>query len=312
MTEVDHRCAVLGKPIAHSLSPVLHNAAYRALGLDSWSYGRHEVGETELEDFLESLDSIWAGLSLTMPLKKTIQPYGVPCNAWAKELKVSNTAVFDWSGANDKNAAIPAIRLYNTDVKGIELAFEHSYRARGMRMDSGQDGEAVIIGNGNTATSALAACTEMPHIGHVTVVARHPDKNEALEPLAESHMGVGSISIVAMDHAVNLLSHADVVINTIPGLAADPIAEAFASAGIVTNGTLLDVVYDPRPTKLMQAWRSCGGTAIGGEEMLLYQAMIQVWLMTGIWDNDPPTEPTSHQKVEALEHAMRSALKEAL
>ena len=51
MTEVDHRCAVLGKPIAHSLSPVLHNAAYRALGLDSWSYGRHEVGETELEDF---------------------------------------------------------------------------------------------------------------------------------------------------------------------------------------------------------------------------------------------------------------------
>ena len=62
----------------------------------------------------------------------------------------------------------------------------------------------------------------------------------------------------------------------------------------------------------MQAWRSCGGTAIGGEEMLLYQAMIQVWLMTGIWDNDPPTEPISHQKVKALEHAMRSALKEAL
>ena len=112
MTEVDHRCAVLGKPIAHSLSPVLHNAAYRALGLDSWSYGRREVGETELEDFLESLDSSWAGLSLTMPLKKTIQPYGVPCNAWAKELKVANTAVFDWSGANDKNA--PSLRSGST------------------------------------------------------------------------------------------------------------------------------------------------------------------------------------------------------
>ena len=90
MTEVDHRCAVLGKPIAHSLSPVLHNAAYRALGLDSWSYGRHEVGETELEDFLESLDSSWAGLSLTMPLKKTIQPYGVPCNAWAKAVSYTH------------------------------------------------------------------------------------------------------------------------------------------------------------------------------------------------------------------------------
>ena len=181
MTEINHRCAVLGKPIAHSLSPVLHNAAYRALDLDDWFYDKHEVGETDLESFLESLDSSWSGLSLTMPLKKTVQPYGTPCNSWARELRVSNTAVFDWTNTcRNGNTAIPAIRLYNTDVKGIELAFDHAFQSQGMKSQSVHSGEAVIIGNGNTATSALAACTEMSWLGHVTIVARHPDKNAAL------------------------------------------------------------------------------------------------------------------------------------
>ena len=122
MTNVGHRCAVLGKPIAHSLSPVLHNAAYRALGLDGWFYDKHEVGESELEGFLKSLDDSWTGLSLTMPLKKTIQPYGVPCNTWAKELEVANTAVFDWTGTcHNGDTAIPAIKLYNTDPRDAAM-----------------------------------------------------------------------------------------------------------------------------------------------------------------------------------------------
>ena len=313
MTNAIHRCAVLGKPIAHSLSPVLHNAAYRTLGLDGWFYDRHEVGESELEDFLESLDSSWAGLSLTMPLKRTIQPYGTPSNTWARELNVANTAIFDWTGTcHNGNASIPAIKLYNTDVKGIELAFEHSYALRQERPQANRAGKAVIIGNGNTATSALAACIEMPSIGHVSVVARHPGKNTSLEPLAGKYLGEGSIDIVGMDHAVRKLDHADVVINTIPGLAAASIAEEFATTGAIAHGTLLDVVYDPRPTKLMQVWRSHGGTAIGGEEMLLYQAMVQVWLMTGAWDDDPPSHPIDQRKADALEQAMRAALEEAL
>ena len=90
MSVVNHRCAVLGKPIAHSLSPVLHNAAYRALGLDDWTYDRHEVGQDDLDGFLHGLDPSWVGLSLTMPLKKTIQPYGIPTNFWAMQLGVAN------------------------------------------------------------------------------------------------------------------------------------------------------------------------------------------------------------------------------
>lgn len=163
MTIINHRCAVLGKPIAHSLSPVLHNAAYRAMGLDDWHYGKYEVGEGDLEGFLRSLDPQWAGLSLTMPLKKTIQPYGEPSNMWAKELNVANTVVFDWAAPHPSGiSGIPAIRLYNTDVLGIQLAFEHAYGVRGVVIPGDRSREAVIIGNGNTATSALAACTMMP------------------------------------------------------------------------------------------------------------------------------------------------------
>ena len=142
MTVIAHRCAVLGKPIAHSLSPVLHNAAYKALGLDDWAYERHEVGESDLDGFLKGLDPTWRGLSLTMPLKKTIQPYGTPSNMWAQRLKVANTAIFDWPaepgitpGATPDGASatgsLPAIRLYNTDVMGIVLAFDHELKASG-------------------------------------------------------------------------------------------------------------------------------------------------------------------------------------
>ena len=70
MCEIFH-CAVLGDPISHSLSPVLHNAAYKALGLTNWQYSKEKVSETELADFILKLDDSWKGLSLTMPLKKS-------------------------------------------------------------------------------------------------------------------------------------------------------------------------------------------------------------------------------------------------
>ena len=159
----------------------------------------------------------------------------------------------------------------------------------------------------------MVACVESPAIGHVIVVARHPEKNTALKPLAERYLpSERPITIVGMDHAVEALRHADMAVNTIPGLAADSIAEALETSNANMGGTLLDVVYDPRPTKLMQAWRQRGGTAIGGEEMLLYQAMVQVCLMTGIWNNDPPSGMINQDRTARLEQAMRIALEEAL
>ena len=327
MTQVNHRCAVLGKPIEHSLSPVLHNAAYRALGLDDWFYDRHEVGEEDLDGFLRGLDPSWAGLSLTMPLKKTIQPYGTPSNLWARELKVANTAVFDWGNARGAIAdgAKPRIRLYNTDVVGIQLAFDHATRAAGIHVEGNRDGRALVIGNGNTASSAVAACTMMPEVGHITVAARHPDRNPSLAPLAERFLRRGdALDIIALDDTDALLrafAASTVVVSTIPGHAADPLANLLESASADVRpeegARLLDVVYDPRPSALMTAWRGRGGLAIGGEEMLLYQALIQVLLMTGVWDGDPPSDADSRLQNmtvddDHVEIAMRKALQEVL
>ena len=295
----NHRCAVLGKPVAHSLSPVLHNAAYRSLKLDDWLYDKHEVGEDDLDAFLKGLDSTWAGLSLTMPLKKTIQPYGVPENLWAKELKVANTAVF-----------------------ATFSSFDHANRELGEHHTASRSGTALIIGNGNTATSALAACCMMPEIGHIVVAARHPGKNTGLKPVAEKFVNVhnpyNEIELGDDQALLEAARNATYVINTIPGHAADNVADALADAGTEPfSGLLLDVIYDPRPTKLMEAWRAHGGHAIGGEEMLLYQALVQVLLMTGIWDDDPPSDADQRlqdttTEDDQLEIAMRKALEEAL
>lgn len=316
-----HRCAVLGKPIAHSLSPVLHNAAYRELGLTDWHYDRHEVGEEDLDGFLRGLDSSWRGLSLTMPLKRTIQPYGEPSNLWARELKVANTVVFDWDQPG-KVEGLPAMLLYNTDVIGIQLAFDQAVRDHNIVEPPQRQGRAVVIGNGNTACSAVAALTMMTEIGHIDVIARHPGKNPTLKKVAERFVPTADPldELDLNDTTVTLkaLSEATYVINTIPGLAANSLAEALETSDAKpVHGTLLDVVYDPRPTKLMQAWHKQGGIAIGGEEMLLYQALVQVLLMTGEWDGDPPSD--AEERVQGvttdddhLEIAMRRALEEAL
>lgn len=104
-----YHCAVLGDPISHSLSPVLHNTAYKALGLTNWQYSKEKVSETELRDFIAHLDDSWKGLSLTMPLKKTVMKLGTPCDYWSRALNVANTAVFT-SNSNSFAIANKAIQ----------------------------------------------------------------------------------------------------------------------------------------------------------------------------------------------------------
>ncbi len=162
----------------------------------------------------------------------------------------------------------------------------------------------------------------MPEIGHIVVAARHPGKNTGLKPVAEKFVNVhnpyNEIELGDDQALLEAARNATYVINTIPGHAADNVADALANAGTEPfSGLLLDVIYDPRPTKLMEAWRAHGGHAIGGEEMLLYQALVQVLLMTGIWDDDPPSDADQRlqdttTEDDQLEIAMRKALEEAL
>ena len=250
------RAAVLGSPIAHSLSPVLHRAAYAALGLD-WSYDAVECRE---DDLAAVLDRPWAGLSLTMPLKRAVLPLLDEVSDLARATGGANTVVFEGGR-----------RLgFNTDVYGIVTALAEA----GVRAP----GSAVVLGAGATACSALAALRDLG-LEKAVVLAREPARATGTLAAA-TRLGVG-VDLATYDDPI---PPADLVISTLPADTADPYAETIARA----TGALLDVVYSPWPTRAAEAVRAAGGVVTDGYAMLLHQAVRQVALMTG--REDVPVE----------------------
>jgi len=261
VTELDpRRAAVLGHPIAHSLSPVLHRAAYAELGLEGWRYDAVDVTEDALPGFVAGLDASWAGLSLTMPLKQTVLPLLHHVEPLAQVVGAVNTVLVQGAGASR------VLTGANTDVHGIVAALAEGGASRAAR--------AVVLGGGATAASALAALAQLG-CPSATVLVRSQARAGGLMRAAH-RMGVTPV-FRPLDEAGARLAGADVVVSTLPPHAADSLAEGLGAAG----GVLLDVAYDPRPTALHAAWVAAGGVAVGGERMLLHQAAEQVRLMTG-------------------------------
>jgi shikimate dehydrogenase len=252
------RAAVLGHPVAHSLSPVLHSAAYAALGLDDWHYDAHECDEAGLPGFLAGLDDGWAGLSLTMPLKRVALELAREVSPLAAATGAANTLVLTGG------------RRYadNTDVAGIVAA------VRGAGVTG--EGRAVVLGAGGTAQAALAALRELG-IGDVTVLVRALSRTGELRAAAD-RLGVAPTVTEALVDPVRTraaLAEADVVVSTLPAGAAD------ALTGTRPGAVLLDVVYAPWPTPFAAATEASGARVVSGLEMLLHQAVAQVELMTG-------------------------------
>lgn len=262
------RAAVLGHPIAHSLSPTLHRAAYRALGLDDWTYDAVEVDEASLPGFVAGLDGSWAGLSLTMPLKAAILPLLDHVEPLAGVVGAANTVLVQGSGA--RRVLVGA----NTDVHGIVAALREGGVTR--------VATAVVLGAGATAASALAALAQLG-CTDPTVLVRSLGRTGALRRAAH-RMGVEP-AFGLLGTAVDTMPGADVVISTLPGHAADAVAaelERAERAAATSFGLLLDVAYEPRPTPLGVAWAQAGGPVVAGHVMLLHQAAEQVRLMTGL------------------------------
>jgi shikimate dehydrogenase len=247
------RAAVLGSPVGHSLSPVLHRAAYRELGLADWTYDAIEVVEPELAGFLAALGPEWAGLSLTMPLKTTVLPLVDEVSPLGATTGSVNTLLLrDGRRLGD-----------NTDIAGLRLALD--------RVGHGAGGRAVVLGGGATARSALAALA-----GRVTEIVAY-----VREPaLASALIGVASALDVPLDvrrWGARVDLAADLVVNTTPRGAADPLAALVPG----DPRALVEVVYEPRPTVLTAAWTGAGGRVADGLVMLVGQAVEQVRLMTG-------------------------------
>ncbi|MEU6876854.1 shikimate dehydrogenase [Streptomyces sp. NPDC046712] len=250
------RAAVLGSPIAHSLSPVLHRAAYAALGLDDWSYDRFEVDEAGLPGFVAGLDDSWAGLSLTMPLKRAIIPLLDEISDTAASVEAVNTVVLTEDGRRVGD---------NTDIPGLVAAL----RERGVeKVES-----AAILGAGATASSALAALSRIC-AGPVTAYVRSEARAEEMRGWGE-RLGV-DVRTADWGSAAEAFA-SPLVIATTPAGTTDALAPAVPAA----PGTLFDVLYHPWPTPLAAAWSAQGGTVLGGLDLLVHQAVLQVEQMTG-------------------------------
>ena len=257
---VTRRAAVLGSPISHSRSPVLHRAAYAALGLD-WSYDAIDVTTSDLAGFLDTCRwPDWAGLSLTMPLKTDVLPLLDDVSETASLTRAANTIVFTEQGRAG----------HNTDVAGMQRALQEAHGG-GFVPQRG-----AIIGSGATARSALAALARMG-AREIDVIARSPARARDLLPLG-SDLGV-VVSVSPWESPAPI--EADAVIATVPPRAADVLAARVPPA----PGVLLDVAYGSGVTALTSAWTRAGGVSADGLDLLLWQAVDQVRLMTG---QEPP------------------------
>lgn len=264
---------VMGSPIAHSLSPALHLAAYRTLGLD-WTYVAREVDEAALPDALAGLGPDWVGVSLTMPLKQAVLPLLDQVSELAGQVGAVNTVTFGPGGRRHGD---------NTDVAGIVAAL----RAAGVTRAEG----AVVLGGGATAASALAALRELGESAP-TVVVRDASRAGGVTAAAE-RLGV-QVRLQPWEQAAALTAGAPVVVSTVPPGAADPVAADWLAADRLgahrpagPRGVLLDVVYRPWPTPLAAGWERVGGLAVPGLDMLLHQAAAQVHAWTGEWPDLP-------------------------
>ncbi|MFF6994162.1 shikimate dehydrogenase [Streptomyces sp. NPDC008313] len=250
------RAAVLGSPIAHSLSPVLHRAAYRELGLGDWTYDRFDVDEEALPAFLAGLGDEWAGLSLTMPLKRAVIPLIDEVSETAGSVEAVNTVVFTDDGRRLGD---------NTDIPGMVAAL----RERGIE----QVESAAILGAGATASSALAALARIC-TGEVVAYVRGDARAAEMRQWGE-RLGV-EVRTEDWADAARALT-APLVVSTTPAGATDALAASLPER----PATLFDVLYDPWPTELAARWSAYGGAVVGGLDLLLHQAVLQVERMTG-------------------------------
>jgi shikimate dehydrogenase len=259
------KAAVLGQPIAHSLSPALHRAAYEALGFTDWTYDLVECDEAGLAAYVESRGPEWAGLSLTMPLKRAVLPLLDHVDHLAAATGGANTVVFRPEGRYG----------YNTDVQGIVDALTEAGSAG---LASSGPGSVAIIGAGATACSALAAVGELGAAG-ADVVLR--DRSRAADLLATAdRLGLKVRLRPWEDLARDDALVPDVLISTVPAGAADDYARRLRLTRHAPPA-VLDVVYHPWPTPLAEAALAAGSVVASGYAMLLHQAAAQVELMTG-------------------------------
>jgi shikimate dehydrogenase len=264
------RAAVLGRPIAHSLSPLLHRAAYAALGLTDWTYDALDVGAEELPELIAGLGPEWRGFSVTMPCKQAAVEVADVVEPLPRMLRAANTLVRIDGGW----------RAENTDVMGIGMALQVAGVEDVPR--------AAILGAGGTAAAAAVALASLG-AEHIEVVVREPARAVLLVQLLDR-----------LDVATTVSRFGDSTIEAPLVVSTVPLGGQVGAAELPWRGehTVLDVLYDPWPTPLARRVSEAGGSVVAGSEVLFWQATAQVELMTG---QAAPLEAMRRALVAALD-----------
>lgn len=272
-----NRCAVIGHPIAHSLSPLLHRTAYAQLGLLDFRYDAFDVDEHELDDFIADLeaqnrdDARWVGLSVTAPNKPGLLSHGV-VDPLAQALHAGNTLIFDSPN-----------RVYNTDVTGMIAALGVRSIKRAQT--------AQLMGNGATARSTLAALNELG-VEQVQVNARSRERAEfSLAELAEGY----GIELSYADFDAPAAFDVDLLVNSVPVNLEVPDCERL----LAPAAAVFELTYNHYPSNLENCGREAGKKTLSGMDLLVYQALDQIELMTG---RRPDAEPLLEAGYAALKN----------
>lgn len=270
------RAAVLGQPIEHSLSPVLHNAGYAALGLDDWSYERIECDAQALPGLVSGAAEDFRGFSVTMPGKFAAFHHATELSERAQLMGSVNTLVRTPTGW----------RGDNTDTEGVAGAlaelFSPGLNPRGPAGPHGPDGSdgpvssgikrALVIGAGGTARPALWALAQLG-VRHVDMLNRR-DRREEFTRLTAA-LGIHLEPCTYSDNLAALARQADVVVSTVPSAAIAGKEDQLAHAPV------LDVIYDPLPTPLTVHAAADGYPTVAGHRLLAHQAFSQFEQFTG-------------------------------
>lgn len=246
-------CAVVGHPVAHSLSPVMHRAAYRALGLD-WDYDAVDVEPESLARFVDGLDASWRGLSVTAPHKRDALALADDVSDVARAVGAANTLVLEGGRVLADNTDVPGLvaALREAGVESIDLV--------------------RVLGAGATAASTAHAAASLG-ARRLDLVVRDPERAEETAASARS----AGLEVRVRRSDAPLVDPSDLLVSTVPAAAIG----AFSHDLVDSTKALFDVVYDPWPTPLAAAATEAGLPCLSGIDLLAHQAVLQVRLMTG-------------------------------
>ncbi len=289
------RFAVLGSPIIHSKSPALHRAAYDALGLD-WQYDAIDIDSSGLTDFIDSRNSHWSGLSLTMPLKRDVMSLLDEQDEYATITGAANTVLLS------ERAGKRHLHGFNTDVCGLRRALNaasiHSVD-RVRLLGAGATAASVIVAVHTLGAKTIEVCTRSPQTAApLAELMTSLSVDFTISELGGTNPEPGSSARGGSANTEPTVLP-DLVISAIPGGA---VFEHNFSSELRARVPLFDVAYDPWPSTLAESWSAEGGTVISGLEMLLHQALLQV----RIFVNGSPEQSLMHE--ETVFSAMRAAL----